>query len=84
MTDCHDCTKATERPKTHGGYQMQCQSCIARLLAHSPAAKEAALGFPGDLQARMLAEWKSAEQYRKGRLLVWEWVRRINEAKEQT
>jgi hypothetical protein len=54
------------------------------MLAHSPAAREAALGFPGDLQAAMVRAWPTAEQYRKGRVAVWNWVKAINEAKEKS
>lgn len=80
MSDCKSCQEAETRPKTHGGYQASCQSCNARMLAHSPAAREALLGYPGELQAAMLKLWPDPEQYRKGRIEVHRWVKLIDAA----
>jgi hypothetical protein len=38
------------------------------------------LGHPGALQAAMQQTWPTKEQYRKGRLMVHEWMKKIEEA----
>lgn len=87
MADCKACEEAAERPRTSGSYYASCISCEARALVRSPqgsqASKEAFLGYPGDLQALMLALWPLAEQYRRGRVEVHRWVRLIDDAKER-
>ena len=80
MTDCEACTRA-EADLTSGLYQSGCLSCEARVLVGSPAgsaaAKAAAIGEPGDLQALMRLLWPDVEKYRKGRALVWVWLKRL-------
>ncbi len=61
-----------------------CPSCQARQFAHSPAARDAHLGYPEALQAAMRTVWPTAEKYRVGRLEVYLWSRLIDEAKAKT
>lgn len=81
---CYACSEAELHPRTYGGYRATCWQCDARMLAHSPAAKDALLGHPQALQAAMLKLWTSAEQYRRGRVEVHRWIRLIDDAKEKT
>lgn len=77
MADCHACAEAAASPTTCGSYNAACWQCSARMLAHSPAAREAVLGYPGDLQAAMVRIWPTAEAYRRGRVEVHRWVKLI-------
>ena len=83
MEDCEACQEATERPRTCGSYSATCNSCTHRMLAHSPAAKDAMLGHPQELQAAMRQLSKTQEAYRQMRIGVYEWMRRMDEAKLQ-
>jgi len=79
MTDCEACTKA-EADLTSGLYQSGCLSCEARSLAKSAAA-QALERDPGERQAALRNCWPDVEKYRKGRALVWVWIKRITAAK---
>ena len=76
MPDCEACTKA-EADLTSGLYQSGCLSCEARSLAKSPAA-HALERDPGELQALMRLLWPDVEKYRKGRALVWVWIKKFS------
>ena len=81
---CEACTKAEASPWLCGSYMADCPSCQARAFAKSPDAKEALLGHPGALVAAMRSTWPNQEAYRVGRLAVYDWIRRIDEAKGKT
>lgn len=79
---CVACQEAEKNAWTAGSYYINCDVCTARQLAHSPAAKDAHLGYPEALQAAMRVVFDTPEKYRLGRIAVYEWGKRINEAKE--
>lgn len=78
---CKACQEAIERPRTCDSYNANCEGCTHRMLAHSPAAKDALLGHPHELQAAMRQLAKTQEAYRQMRIGVYEWMRRLDEAK---
>lgn len=77
---CPECVKAEANPRLYGGYRADCQSCRARQFAHSPSAKQAMTGNPGPLQTAMEQDWPTKEAYRKGLLLVHQWIKKIDAA----
>ncbi len=81
---CKACEAAMNSPWLSGSYQAGCAGCQARAFARSPDAKEALLGHPGALIAAMRDTWKTQEAYRVGRLAVYDWIKRIDEAKGKT
>lgn len=84
MADCPACKSATEHPITCGSYQAGCLSCNARMLSKSPAAKDALLGYPGDLQAAMRKLTKTPQEYTRMRNEVYAWIKLIDAARETT
>lgn len=84
VSNCKSCEAATASPWLSGRYQSGCPGCQARAFAQSPDAKDALLGHPGALVAAMRATWPTQEAYRVGRLAVYDWIKRIDEAKAKT
>lgn len=81
---CEACTQAEASPWLCGSYMNGCPGCQARAFANSPDAKDALLGHPGALVAAMRQTWPNQEAYRVGRLAVYDWIKRIEQAKEMT
>lgn len=73
---CPACEQAEEAPRTADLYHSDCISCTARQIAHSPDA-HARERDPDLLRAAMWAAWPDVEQYRRGRSLVWAWIKRL-------
>ena len=73
---CIPCEIAEKRPRT-GHYGAYCANCHARALAQDPAAHKAQGGDPGPLQAAMRKLWPTNEQYRRGRLAVYGWMKKL-------
>lgn len=78
---CWGCQKfeATNLP---GFIQADCMSCLARDIAMGPAAARREAD-PSELQAEIRRTWTNQEDYRKGRSLVWEWLKKLS-TKEMT
>lgn len=76
---CPACIRAEHNPRT-GIYQSGCANCDARALAQSPQAHQREAD-PSALQAAMRRLWKDEDEYRKGRSLVWDWIKRFESAK---
>jgi hypothetical protein len=72
---CPACDRAEVHPLT-GIYQAGCQPCEARALAQGPAAHKRE-SDPGELQQAMRQAWPTEAEYRKGRALVWGWIKRM-------
>lgn len=75
MKDCPACAEAASNPHT-GLYTHNCMPCQARALAQSPAAFCRLLD-PSAIQVAMRKTWVSEADYRRGRAMVWEWIRRL-------
>ena len=52
----------------------------ARMLAQTPAAAKATTGKPAELQAAMHQTF--GPDYRAGRVAVWQWIARLEKAKD--
>ncbi len=80
--NCEDCERAERKPAT-GRFNANCLDCTARALAQSPAAK-ARESDPDTLRAVMRKAWPDEAEYRKGRLAVWLWMKRLEESCAET
>lgn len=72
---CPACERAEKDAHTVF-YESRCLGCEARMLAHSPEAHSRAAA-PDALRARMFATWPDMENYRRGRVAVWAWIKRL-------
>jgi hypothetical protein len=75
MTGCKACEEAETNPRT-GLYTHNCMQCEARALAQSDEAK-ARLRAPSELDVAMRKTWVSDADYRRGRSMVWAWIKRL-------
>jgi len=75
MTVCPACERAEKNIRT-GIFQAHCMPCEARAIAVGPEA-HAREADPGPLQSVMRRVWPDEEKYRRGRVLVWTWMQRL-------
>jgi hypothetical protein len=75
MNGCPACQEAEHNPHT-GIYQHGCMPCQARALAQSDEAR-ARLRAPSELVVAMRKTWVSEADYRRGRSMVWDWIKRL-------
>jgi hypothetical protein len=77
---CPACAIAETNYRT-GHYQSGCVECQARALAQSPGMKRA-MSHQGseDNDAAMRKMWPELEQFRQGRIAVYKWWKRLQEA----
>lgn len=77
---CAACERAKREPQQLGGVFLAfCDGCKARHIAHSPQAFYATRGKALELVA--LIEAAFPNDYKAGRELVWNWMKKFNEAK---
>lgn len=64
-----------------GRYQTGCLECDARFLSKEPAMKNA-MTYQGceENEAAMRKKWPDVEQFRQGRIAVYKWWKRLQEA----
>ena len=80
--DCPDCAAARQDPN-RGLFGMHCLGCVARHLADSPAAWRAVrTGDAAELVASIRTAW--GDRYAEGRRAVWDWIRRLKDARAPT
>lgn len=72
---CEACAIAEANPQS-GLIQAGCIGCDAREIAKGPEAARRDAD-PSDLQAAMRKCWKSENDYRRGRVLVWSWIQKL-------
>jgi hypothetical protein len=75
VTGCKACEEAETNPRT-SIYQHGCQQCQARALAQSPSALCRLLD-PSAIEVAMRKTWVSDADYRRGRSMVWAWIKRL-------
>lgn len=76
MKDCDACEIAERFPKT-GRFNSFCRQCDARAIAGSPAAWKAAHAVTSvDLQDAIEKVF-GIDNYATGRVMVWEWMKRL-------
>lgn len=75
MTTCPACDRAAMHPTT-GHYTADCMSCEARAIAQGPEAY-AREADPQALQALMRAVWVDVDAYKRGRVMVWNWLKKL-------
>jgi hypothetical protein len=63
-------------------YASGCMSCEARAIAMGPAAKQREADV-SVLHAAMRRTWPDHEEYKRGRVLVWNWIKKQS-VKEMT
>jgi hypothetical protein len=78
---CEACTRAEHNPET-GIYHADCMGCQARSVAQSPQAK-ARHADPQALLGLMRRIWVDKAEHAKGRPLMWEWLKRIEDWRER-
>ena len=83
VSDCKACEAATAAAWTCGITHANCQGCEARSIAHSPAAKEAKLGYPQDMELAARKIWPTKTACKRGWVEIWRWIELINEAREK-
>lgn len=76
--NCYACEKDKDRPALKFRGPRSCVNCDARELAISHGGKA-----PEDVDTAMHEKWPETKTFRQGRTLFWNWVRVIEEAKEQ-
>lgn len=76
---CPACVLAESNPSTGLTYS-DCVSCQARALARSPEAHQRERD-PAPLQHAMRRVWPDVDDYKRGRSMVWAWIKR-KEARE--
>ena len=72
---CPACDRAEKNIRT-GIFQAGCLPCEARAIALGPEA-HAREADPSPLQAVMRRVFNDNEKYRCGRVLVWQWIQRL-------
>jgi hypothetical protein len=81
---CTACNEAADHPWTSGSVNANCGACSLRELARSPMAKDAQLGHPAQLQAKLMELFPTPEAYKKARTEVWGWIKRMDNSQETT
>lgn len=76
MSSCPACDRAEQNART-GVYQSSCMGCDARALAQSPGAFQREADNAELLTAGMRQIWPEQAQYKRGRVLVWNWIQRL-------
>jgi hypothetical protein len=75
VSSCQACAEAASNHRT-GLYTHGCMQCEARALAQSPAAHVRERD-PSAIQRAMRATWPDEGKYRRGRSMVWAWIKRL-------
>lgn len=76
--DCYACIVAAKHPATTLRGPAGCLSCEARALAIAYGGMERE-----QIDPVLHMAWSDTKTFRQGRTLFWNWVRAIEEAKEQ-
>lgn len=73
---CPECEMAAVNPLSIF-YRADCIECEARMLAQGPGAHQRESDHAELLQHEMRMTWPEVDQYKRGRVAVWNWIKRL-------